>query len=174
MNQRITSFLSLRQAGMKALIYSVMILMPVICSAQNTTEMKKNKQLVQAEFDKWAQGQGSFFDLLAPDVKWTITGNSPISKTYTSRQQFLDEAITPLNKRLSKPIVPKVRAIYAEGNSVIALWDGTATATDGVPYNNTYSWYMKFSKGKIVEVVAFFDTIDLADLWKRIPNVEGN
>jgi hypothetical protein len=52
---------------------------------------------------------------------------------------------------------------------VIALWDGTATAKDGKPYTNTYSWYMTMKNGRIVKVVAFFDTIELTDLWKRIP-----
>ena len=129
---------------------------------------KKNKKLVEEGFDKWADGTGNFFDLLSDDVEWTITGNSPISKTYTTREQFLNEAIAPLNDRLSSKIVPKVRGIYAEDDMVIAIWDGKAIAKDGVPYNNTYSWYMKVNNEKITEVVAFFDTIDLAALWERV------
>lgn len=131
--------------------------------------MEKNKQLIQKGFDQWKNGSASFFDLLADDVTWTITGNSPISKTYNSRQQFLDEAITPINERLSERIVPTLRALYAEGDMVIALWDGKGMAKDGISYNNTYSWYMKVKGEKIVEVIAFFDTIELADLWKRLP-----
>ena len=131
--------------------------------------MKKNKQLIQKGFDQWINGSASFFDLLADDVTWTITGNSPIAKTYNSRQQFLDEAITPINERLSERIVPTLRALYAEGDTVIALWDGKGMAKDGISYNNTYSWYMKVKGEKIVEVIAFFDSIELADLWKRLP-----
>lgn len=137
--------------------------------AQIQSDEDRNKEIIQEGFAKWANGTGSFFDLLADDVEWTITGSSPISKTYTSRKQFLEEAIAPLNERLSVKIVPRVRGIYADGDTVIALWDGTATAKDGKPYNNTYSWYMTMKNGRIVKVVAFFDTIDLADLWKRIP-----
>ena len=92
--------------------------------------MKKNKQLIQKGFDQWTNGSASFFDLLADDVTWTITGNSPIAKTYNSRQQFLDEAITPINERLSERIVPTLRALYADGDMVIALWDGKAIAKD--------------------------------------------
>ena len=80
--------------------------------------MKKSKQLIQKGFDQWANGSASFFDLLADDVTWTITGNSPIAKTYNSRQQFLDEAITPINERLSERIVPTRRALSAEGDRV--------------------------------------------------------
>lgn len=138
------------------------------------TMEEKNKEIVSKGFADWANGTGSFFDLLDENVEWTITGNSPISKTYTSRQQFLDEAITPINERLSARIVPKVRGIYADGDMVVALWDGTATASDGVPYNNTYSWFMTMKDGRIVEVVAFFDTIDFAEFWNRVTPEKAN
>ncbi|WP_207714117.1 hypothetical protein [Scytonema sp. UIC 10036] len=78
-------------------------------------------------------------------------------------------AIAPINERLSVRIVPSLRGIYAEGDMVIALWDGTATAKDGKPYTNIYSWYMTMKNGRIVKAVAFFDTIELTDLWNRIP-----
>jgi len=129
----------------------------------------KNKEIVKEGFAKWANGTGSFFDLLAENAEWTITGRSPVSKTYTSRKQFLDEAITPINERLSVRIVPSVRGIYADGDMVIALWDGTATARDGKPYKNTYSWFMTLKDGRIVKVVAFFDTIEFTELWERVP-----
>ena len=138
-------------------------------TAQTQSEEGKNKEIIHEGFARWANGTGSFFDLLADDMEWTITGSSPISKTYAGRKQFLEEVIAPLNERLSVQIVPRVRGIYADGDMVIALWDGTATAKDGKQYNNTYSWYMTMKNGRIVKVVAFFDTIDLADLWKRIP-----
>src|SRR5688500_18870136 len=131
-------------------------------------ETMNNKKIIRKAFEKWSAGEGNFFDLLADDAVWTITGNSPVSKTYTSRQQFLDEVIQPLNKKFSKKIVPKLRGLYADEDMVIALWDGTATATDGKPYINSYSWYMKMKNGKIIEVIAFFDTIEFTDLWQRI------
>lgn len=129
---------------------------------------EKNKEIISEGFANWANGTGSFFDLLADDAEWTITGSSPVSKTYTSRQQFLDEAIIPINERLSARIIPTVRGIYADGDMVIALWDGTATAKDGKPYENTYSWYMTMKDGRIVKVVAFFDTIDFTEFWNRV------
>ncbi|AAM04423.1 predicted protein [Methanosarcina acetivorans C2A] len=137
--------------------------------AQTQSDEDKNKEIVHEGFTKWANGTGDVFDLLADDMEWTIIGSSPVSKTYTNRKQFLEEVITPLNERLSVKIVPRVRGIYADGDMVIALWDGKATAKDGKPYNNTYSWYMTMKNGRIVKVVAFLDTISLADLWKRIP-----
>jgi ketosteroid isomerase-like protein len=131
-------------------------------------EQQRNKELVKQGFDRWAKGQGSFYDLLAAGAEWTITGTTPVSKTYTSRRQFLDEVIQPLSARLSEQIVPSVRALCADGDTVVALWDGTSVATDGKPYNNTYSWHLTMKDGLIVKAVAFFDGILLADLWRRV------
>jgi uncharacterized protein len=137
--------------------------------AQTQSDEGKNKEIIHEGFAKLANGTGNFFDLLADDVERTITGSSPVSKTYASRKQFLEEVIEPLDERLSVKNSTQSWGIYADDDMVIALWDGTATARDGKPYNNTYSWYMTMKNGRIVKVVAFFDTIDLADLWKRIP-----
>lgn len=128
-----------------------------------------NKKIIQAGFNRWAKGEGSFFDLLTDDVQWTINGSTPLSKTYTSKQQFLNEVINPLNQRLAQKIVPNVRSLYAEGDVVIALIDGKATANDGQSYNMAYAWFMKMKNGRIVQVDAFLDGIKFADIIKRIP-----
>jgi ketosteroid isomerase-like protein len=128
-----------------------------------------NKAIIKASFERWATGQGSFFDLLTDDMEWTITGSTPLSKTYTSKKQFLDEVINPLNQRLSQKIIPTVRALYAEGNVVVALIEGKATAKDNQPYNMSYAWFMQMEKGKIVKVTAFLDGIQFADVMKRLP-----
>ncbi|HWB95703.1 MAG TPA: nuclear transport factor 2 family protein [Bryobacteraceae bacterium] len=131
----------------------------------------RNKEAIQEGFKAWRNGTGGVFDLLAPDARWTIVGNAPVSRTYTSRQEFLDVVINPFNARLSSRLVPSVRGIYADGDMVIALFDGVGTARDGKPYKNTYSWYMRMREGRIVEVVAFFDTLEFTDFWTRIkPN----
>lgn len=113
-------------------------------------------------------GWKDVFDLLEQDAKWTIVGNAPVSRTYASRQEFLDVVIRPFNARLSKRLVPIVRGIYTDGDMVIALFDAEATARDGKPYRNTYTWYMRMRAGKIVEVLAFFDTIEFTDFWGRV------
>jgi ketosteroid isomerase-like protein len=127
-----------------------------------------NKKIIKAGFDRWAKGQGSFFDLLTDDMQWTISGSTILSKTYTSKKQFLDEVIDPLNQRLSKRITPTVRGLYAEGNMVIALIDGQAVAKDDRPYNMAYAWFMEMKNGKIVKVTAFLDGLQFDDIMKRL------
>lgn len=133
----------------------------------NNQAANGNKKIIREGFNRWANGTGSFFDLLSDDVQWTITGSTPLSKTYTSKKQFMEEVIIPLNQRLSKKIVPSLWGLFAEGDKVIALWDGKATAADGKPYNMSYSWYMCMKDGKIISVVAFLDDIAFADIMKR-------
>ena len=136
--------------------------------AERETETR-NKQSVHAAFDAWRNGlAGNVFNLLAPDAKWTIVGNTPVSRTYASRQEFLDMVIKPFNARLSKRLMPTVRGLYADGDMVIAFFDAEGTARDGKPYKNTYTWYLQMSDGRIVNVVAFFDTIEFTDFWTRI------
>ena len=43
---------------------------------------------------------------------------------------------------------------------VIALFDATGTAWDGKPYRNTYTWYMKLRDSSIIDVIAFFDSVE--------------
>ena len=70
------------------------------------TISQSNKALVQASFDRWREGTGSPFELLAPEADWTIVGSSPLSKTYPNKQAFLEEAVAPIfdiNARESVP-----------------------------------------------------------------------
>jgi len=65
-------------------------------------------------------------------------------------------------------LVPSVRHIYAEGDTVIAFFDAAGTARDGQPYTNTYAWFLEMQDGMIVRAHAFFDAIAFDDLWRRV------
>jgi uncharacterized protein len=86
---------------------------------QASAPQLENKALVQASFERWKNGTGGPFELLAPDAEWTIVGSSPLSKTYQSKQEFLDKVIAPFNARMAKPLVPTIRGLYADGDMVI-------------------------------------------------------
>jgi ketosteroid isomerase-like protein len=130
----------------------------------------RNKNLVSKAFDAWATGTGTggVFELLADDATWMIVGNSAVSRTYNSRQEFLDAVVKPFNDRMAAPLVPTVRGLYADGDTVIAYFDGVATARDGVPYTNSYTWYLRMHDGRILNAVAFFDSIAYNELWNRV------
>jgi uncharacterized protein len=127
----------------------------------------KNKEMVRAAFEAWRSGKSTVFDLLAPKGRWTIVGNSPVSRTY--RQKLLDTVITPFNAHMSRRLIPTVRSIYADGNTGIVLFDAEGTARDGKPYRNTYTWFMSMEGGANVEVTRFLIPSNL-----RISGPESN
>jgi ketosteroid isomerase-like protein len=134
----------------------------------------RNLEIVRRAFDAWAAGTGSPFDLLAESATWTIVGQSDAAKTYPSRDAFLSEVIRPFNARMSVGLKPNVRATYADGDTVIVLFDAQGTAQDGLPYENSYAWFLDFHDGEIINAIAFFDSIRFNDLWRRVkPRMEG-
>jgi uncharacterized protein len=136
--------------------------------ARDFNREDSNKALVRASFERWKNGTGGPFELLATDAEWTIVGSSPLAKTYHSKQQFIDAVINPFNARMSKPLVPSVRGIFADGDMVITLFDGEATVRDGKPYRNTYTWYFQMKDAKVVKAIAFFDNRDFDEFWNRV------
>lgn len=134
---------------------------------QNTSE-DQNLATIKSAVDAWRAGTGSPFDKLSPDATWTIVGNSVVAGTYHRKADVQDRVLTPFNARLSHGLVPTVNSIYSDGNTVIALFDADATARDGLPYHNSYAWFMRMRDAQIIAVTAFFDSIAFNDLWLRI------
>jgi ketosteroid isomerase-like protein len=58
--------------------------------------------------------------------------------------------------------------VYADGDTVIVLWDGRGTANDGKHYENSYAWFMKMRDGKVIDGTAFYDSISFNELWSRV------
>lgn len=131
-------------------------------------EAANNKQLIQASFDRWRAGTGGPFELLSEDATWTITGNCVVAQKYQGREEFMTKVIKPFNARLIQPLSPTIRSLHSDGATVVAYFEGEATALDGQPYRNTYAWFMEMRAGKIVNVTAFFDAIAFDEFWRRV------
>jgi uncharacterized protein len=134
-----------------------------------------NRATVAEAFEGWMNGTRSITSLLADELPWEIVGNSAASKRYESKQQFTDEVLHPFGQRFSTPFRPTViRGIYEDGDTVIVFWDGKGIALDGLPYINTYAWFLTMRGGFVVRAVAFYDSIAFNDLWSRVqPRDEG-
>jgi ketosteroid isomerase-like protein len=147
-------------------------LFPGPAEAQYTAEEKRNLALVQQGLDAWRDGTGSPYDLLAETAAWTITGNSVVSRTYPSREAFLRDVIRPFNARMRDRLIPTVHRLYVDGDTVVALFDAKGVARDGVPYDNSYAWFLVMRDGRIVRATAFFDAIAFNDFWSRVRPAE--
>ena len=79
--------------------------------------------------------------------------------------------IVALARKLLVALWKYVTAGVVNGDMVIVLFDATATARDGVPYNNTYTWYFQMKDAKVVSRSLCFDTRDFDEFWTRVlPN----
>lgn len=136
----------------------------ISASATHTVEGEtalesQNKATVTAAFERWRAGGNVFTDLLAPDVVWTIHGSGTVAGTYRSLKDFTERGSGPLVSRLTGPVVPQVRHIFADGDIVIVRFDGTATTTSGTPYRNKFVWIFRMTDGVVVEAEAFLDLV---------------
>ena len=99
-------------------------------ASRYTATEQANRETVRRAYAAWARGGTKFFDILAPNVIWTIKGSGKNAVTYRSKAAFL-KSIEPFQARLASPIVPTVRQIFVDGDQVIILWDGRAPTKDG-------------------------------------------
>jgi ketosteroid isomerase-like protein len=131
-------------------------------------QRQRNLTAVRAGIEAWGSGTGSPFPLLADDATWEITGNSDAAGVYSSRAELMTRVIVPLAARMSTPLIPVIRALYSDGDTVMALFDAEGLALDGQPYRNTYAWFMQFNGDRIVKATAFYDSVAFNDLWRRV------
>ncbi len=132
---------------------------PTRVDGQQTAVKTRNKAIVQAAFEKWRAGGDVFGELLAPDIVWTIHGSGSVAGTYYGLEDFTRRASAPLVSRLTGPIMPEVRSIWADGDVVIVRFAGSATTTSGAPYRNQFVWILQMKGGRVVEAEAFLDLV---------------
>jgi hypothetical protein len=69
---------------------------------------------------------------------------------------------------MSSRLVPSIRNMYADGDTVVVFFDAEGTARDGKPYRNTYAWLLQLRDDKIVKASAFFDSVAFNEFWQRV------
>jgi ketosteroid isomerase-like protein len=135
------------------------------------SDTEANRTLIRQAFEGWRYGHGHVSDLFAPDMTWRVEGRNLAAKDYTSTKQFVDEVLAPFAARFpaDAPFRPvTIRSVHADGDTVIVVWDGRGVANDGVPYENGYAWFLRLRDAKIVDGLAFFDSIAFDELWTRV------
>jgi uncharacterized protein len=124
--------------------------------------------IVKHAFEDWINGTGNVSRIFAPHMTWEVFGRSAASGRYDSAADFAAKVLVPLNKRFtdSDPMRPtRIRAIYADGPTVIVIWDGGGTTVLGTAYENTYAWIFTLDQELVVEAAAFYDAISFDEMW---------
>ena len=135
------------------------------------TQTEANREIISQAFGAWQRGTGAVSDVFAPEMVWRIEGHSAASREYHSRRQFIDEVLAPFGARFStsEPFRPvTIRGVFADGDTVIVVWDGRGITIDDQPYENSYAWIMKMHAGQVVDGTAFYDSISFNSLWTRV------
>ena len=131
---------------------------------------EQNRKIVEDAVAKWQSGNPeAFYQILDENVNWTVIGTTEVSGTYTSRQDFIDDAVRKIGKRIDGQVTPETVDIITEGDRLVFRWDGSGKMADGTPYRNRYSWAMTFKDGKVVEGTAYLDTA-LVDRLMELPS----
>ena len=134
-------------------------------------QSEANRETIREAFEAWQEGTGSINDAFAPEMTWRIEGHSAASREYSTKQEFIDEVLTPFAARFAsgEPFRPaRIRSIHTDGDTVIVLWDGHGITNDGQPYDNSYAWFMKMRDSKVIDGTAFYDSISFNGLWNRV------
>jgi ketosteroid isomerase-like protein len=119
----------------------------------------ENKQLMEQIFAELSQGNSRpMVEHLADDVRWTVMGTTPWSKTYEGKQSVLTDLLGVLRTRLADRYRATARLILAEEDRVVVQARGQSTTKSGVPYNNEYCFIYRIADGFIHEVTEYLDT----------------
>ena len=129
--------------------------MAAATSQAHAADTARNLAVVRQAFDAWTEGRRTVFDLLTPDMTWTIEGSSSSAGTYD--RAGLDALLEPFNANLAAPLAPRLRELFADGSTVIALFDATAPLKNGRTYHNSYAWFLTMNGERISAVTAFLD-----------------
>ncbi len=146
-------------------LFSSLILVPLLGADASADSEAENRSAVENSFVAWRAGTGSPFGLLAENAVWTVEGLSSSAGSFSPDE--LKALIAPFNAALSRPLVPTVPTINADGDMVIARFKASAPLKSGGTYRNTYAWFLRFQDGKIVEVNAFLDLGAFEDVIGR-------
>jgi hypothetical protein len=119
----------------------------------------ENKQVITNMFAELARGNGAaFLDTMADVIKYTPQGRTKFSSTMNGKQEVMAKLLGPLGAALDGGIALTPYNFIAEGDYVVMLANGKATAKGGKPYNNSYCHVFRIAGGKVTEINEFLDT----------------
>ena len=119
----------------------------------------ENKKLLQDVFDAMAEGDSRpLIAALADDVRWTLMGSTPFSRTYEGKADVLAKLLGPLQAQIDGRLRLTAQRILAEGDTVVVEARGASMTRAGLPYNNGYCMVFRVEGGAVRELTEYMDT----------------
>ena len=119
----------------------------------------ENKKLMQDVFEAMAEGDSRpLVAALADDVRWTLTGSTPFSRTYEGKADVLDKLLGPLREQIDGRLRLRAVNIVGEGDTVVVEARGEAVTKRGKPYNNSYCMVFRLEGGRVRALTEYMDS----------------
>jgi ketosteroid isomerase-like protein len=119
----------------------------------------EHKQLMEGVFAELSQGNGQpFMDALADDVRWTVIGSSPWSRTYAGKREVVEQLMRPLFSQFADQYTARAIRVLAEDDVVVVEARGQVNTKSGGPYNQTYCYVFRLADGQVRELTEYLDT----------------
>ncbi|MDD1775276.1 MAG: ketosteroid isomerase [Methanobacterium sp.] len=99
-----------------------------------------------------------FFRNVADDVNWKVMGTHPLAGTYNTKQEFITSTFDRLDRLMKGNTILKFKNALVQGENAAVELEAASTALNGMPFNGTYCWVVKFKDGLIIEVRAYVDS----------------
>lgn len=132
--------------------------------------MKTTREVVTAYMEAMARGDfPGAFAMFAEDGKYTIIGQSPISRTFNSREEINTELCDLLANRFKTTPQIFIEDYIIDGDRGVSLAHGIAEAKHGTYKQDHYAFYFRVRDGEVVEKIEFLDPsqLDIAVFGRR-------
>tara|TARA_B100000214_G_scaffold35589_1_gene22429 strand:+ start:183 stop:581 length:399 start_codon:yes stop_codon:yes gene_type:complete len=122
--------------------------------------VEKNKNIVRQAYAAISRGDvDGFMSRLTEDVEWYFIGSHLFSGTMKGKEEIMAKLFSSLGNKLEPPgIQLEIRQLIGETDKIVAEMQGTATSTDGIPYNNSYTLILTLRDGLICSIREYLDT----------------
>jgi ketosteroid isomerase-like protein len=124
-----------------------------------------NRKLIEEIFaaaanpDPAVRDRSLFVASLADDVKWVVTGQYSWSRTFTGKEEILNDLHGYVRSRLVDRARTIAHRFIADGDHVVVEARGNNLTTSGARYDNDYCLVFRLADGKIREIREYCDSV---------------
>lgn len=130
--------------------------------------MKITEDVVRDVFSGLEKGDAdAFFAHVADDVDWTVHGTHPLAGRYRSKADVRSKTFARIGAALREPPKLKIEHILVGTEEAAVELSMHRQAESGLPFNNDYCWIVRFDQGRIVEVRAYLDSVQVQRLLQE-------
>jgi ketosteroid isomerase-like protein len=125
---------------------------------------------VREIFKGLESGDGAaFFDRVADDVDWTVMGTHPLAGHYLSKRAFTAGTFAKLGQVLPNGAQLHTEHVIVNDDEAVVELHSSATAKNGMRFDNRYCWVVYFRNEVIVRVRAYLDSAMVTRLFQENP-----